>query len=59
MIILGLNAYHADALAAIVVDGKLVAAVEEERFLSTSRRIWRGLFQKQESVRRQARGVRG
>jgi len=32
MIILGLNAYHADAAAAIVVDGKLVAAVEEERF---------------------------
>jgi carbamoyltransferase len=32
MIILGLNAHHADASAAIVVDGKLVAAVEEERF---------------------------
>jgi carbamoyltransferase len=32
MIILGLNAYHADAAAAIVVDGKLVAAAEEERF---------------------------
>jgi carbamoyltransferase len=30
--ILGLNAYHADASAAIVCDGKLVAAVEEERF---------------------------
>jgi len=32
MIILGVNAYHADASAAIVVDGKLVAAAEEERF---------------------------
>jgi len=32
MIILGINAYHGDASAAIVVDGKLVAAAEEERF---------------------------
>ncbi len=31
MIILGINAYHANASAAIVVDGRLVAAVEEER----------------------------
>src|SRR5690348_5042777 len=31
MIILGINAYHANAAAAIVVDGQLVAAVEEER----------------------------
>jgi carbamoyltransferase len=30
--ILGLNAYHGDAAAAIVVDGALVAAAEEERF---------------------------
>jgi carbamoyltransferase len=30
--ILGLNAYHGDAAAALVVDGNLVAAVEEERF---------------------------
>jgi carbamoyltransferase len=30
--ILGLNAYHGDAAAALVVDGKLVAAAEEERF---------------------------
>ena len=30
--ILGLNAYHGFASAAIVVDGKLIAAVEEERF---------------------------
>jgi len=30
--ILGLNAYHGDAAAALVVDGDLVAAVEEERF---------------------------
>ncbi|MDA2932714.1 carbamoyltransferase [Acidobacteria bacterium AH-259-D05] len=32
MYILGINAYHGDASAAIVADGKLVAAVEEERF---------------------------
>ena len=32
MKILGLNAYHADSAAALVVDGKLVAAAEEERF---------------------------
>ncbi len=32
MIILGLNAYHGDSSACIVIDGKLVAAVEEERF---------------------------
>ena len=32
MIILGINAYHADAAAAILVDGKLIAAAEEERF---------------------------
>src|SRR5438445_1255382 len=30
--ILGLNAYHGDAAAALVVDGKLIAAAEEERF---------------------------
>jgi carbamoyltransferase len=41
MIILGLNAYHGDSAAALVVDGKLVAAAEEERF----RRVkhWSGL----------------
>ena len=32
MIILGLNAYHGDASAAVLVDGELVAAAEEERF---------------------------
>ena len=32
MIIIGINAYHGDASACIVVDGKLIAAVEEERF---------------------------
>ncbi|MGE5274772.1 MAG: carbamoyltransferase [Verrucomicrobiota bacterium] len=30
--ILGLNAYHGDAAAALVVDGELVCAAEEERF---------------------------
>jgi carbamoyltransferase len=32
MYILGINAYHGDAAAAIIKDGKLLAAVEEERF---------------------------
>jgi len=32
MYILGINAYHGDAAAAIIRDGVLVAAVEEERF---------------------------
>jgi carbamoyltransferase len=32
MIILGINAYHADSSAAIFVNGQLVAAIEEERF---------------------------
>lgn len=32
MIILGINAYHADSSAAIFVNGKMVAAIEEERF---------------------------
>jgi carbamoyltransferase len=32
MLILGINAFHGDAAAAMLVDGKVVAAVEEERF---------------------------
>jgi carbamoyltransferase len=32
MIVLGVNAYHGDASAALLVDGQLVAAAEEERF---------------------------
>lgn len=32
MYILGINAYHGDAAAALIKDGQLVAAVEEERF---------------------------
>lgn len=32
MIILGLNAFHGDSSAALIRDGRLVAAVEEERF---------------------------
>src|SRR5437016_7529515 len=32
MNILGINAYHGNASAAIVCDGQLIAAVEEERF---------------------------
>src|SRR5262249_44353542 len=32
MNVLGLNAYHGDVSAALVRDGRLIAAVEEERF---------------------------
>ena len=32
MFILGINAFHADSSACLLKDGKLVAAVEEERF---------------------------
>lgn len=32
MTILGINAYHADSSAAIFVNGKMIAAIEEERF---------------------------
>ena len=32
MIILGLNAFHGDSAAALVCNGKLIAAAEEERF---------------------------
>jgi carbamoyltransferase len=32
MIVLGINAYHGDASAALLRDGELVAAAEEERF---------------------------
>jgi carbamoyltransferase len=41
LIILGLNAFHGDSSACLVIDGQLVAAAEEERF----RRIkhWAGL----------------
>jgi len=40
MSILGINAYHRDACAAIVPDGNLIAAVEEERFNRTKH--WAG-----------------
>ncbi len=39
--ILGLNAYHGDSSACILADGKLIAAVEEERF--TRIKHWAGL----------------
>lgn len=32
MIVLGLNAFHADSAAALLVDGELINAAEEERF---------------------------
>lgn len=40
MIILGLNTHHADSSAAIFVNGKLIAATEEERF--TRIKHWAG-----------------
>jgi carbamoyltransferase len=39
--ILGLNAYHGDASAALLVDGRLVCAVEEERLVR--QKHWAGL----------------
>jgi predicted NodU family carbamoyl transferase len=41
MTILGLNAYHGDSAACLIVDGKLVAAAEEERFRRMKH--WAGL----------------
>ena len=32
MIILGLNIFHADTSAALIVNGKIISAIEEERF---------------------------
>ena len=40
MLILGINAYHADASAAIFKDGVMIAAIEEERF--TRIKHWAG-----------------
>jgi len=40
MIILGMNAFHADSSAALLKDGKLIAAAEEERFRRTKH--WAG-----------------
>lgn len=41
MILLGINAFHGDSAACLVVDGKLVTAVEEERFKRVKH--WAGL----------------
>lgn len=40
MVIIGINAYHADSSAAVFVDGKMIAAIEEERFTRTKH--WAG-----------------
>ena len=40
--ILGINAYHGDASASLVIDGQLIAAVEEERFNRIKH--WAGLL---------------
>jgi carbamoyltransferase len=39
-IILGINAYHGDSSACLVIDGRLIAAAEEERFCRTKH--WAG-----------------
>ncbi|MGI9319008.1 MAG: carbamoyltransferase family protein [bacterium] len=41
MIIVGVNAFHGDASAALVANGKVVAAIEEERF--TRIKHWAGI----------------
>lgn len=41
MLVLGLNAYHADAAAALIRDGAIIAAAEEERFKRVKH--WAGL----------------
>jgi carbamoyltransferase len=41
MYILGINAFHADSSAALLVDGEVVCATEEERF--TRQKHWAGL----------------
>ena len=40
MKIIGINAYHADSSACLVIDGELINAVEEERF--TRIKHWAG-----------------
>ena len=40
MKILGINAYHADASAALLINGQLIVATEEERFTRTKH--WAG-----------------
>ncbi|MCG2725911.1 MAG: carbamoyltransferase [Elusimicrobia bacterium] len=41
MIILGINAYHGDSSACLVVDGRLVCAIEEERIVR--KKHWAGM----------------
>jgi carbamoyltransferase len=48
VIILGVNAYHGDVAAALVRDGELVAAVEEERFCRVKH--WAGFPRKSIAV---------
>ena len=36
-IILGINAYHADSSACLIIDGKLIAAISEERLTRNKR----------------------
>jgi Carbamoyltransferase N-terminus len=55
MIVLGINAYHGDVSAALLRDGELIAAVEEERFRQVKH--WAGF--PRESIRMCLKRVRG
>jgi carbamoyltransferase len=57
MIILGINAYHGDVSAALLRDGEVIAAVEEERF----RRVkhWAGFPQEAIGACLQMAGIGG
>jgi carbamoyltransferase len=55
MIILGINAYHADSSACIIKNGELIAAVEEERF--TRLKHWAGFPRQSIDYCLQAAGV--
>ena len=41
MIVLGLNIFHADTSAALIVNEKIIVAIEEERFTRQKHWAWR------------------
>ena len=55
MYILGLNAFHADSSAALLKDGKIIFATEEERF--ERKKHWAGLPKKSISFCLEAAGI--
>lgn len=54
-VIIGLNAYHADSAACLIRDGRIEAAVEEERF--TRQKHWSGIPVKSVRFCMEAAGV--